>query len=230
MKRILIIEDEKSIADVERDYLELEGFAVSIETNGAGGLAAAESEDFDLIILDIMLPDMDGFEICRRLRKTHDTPMIMVSARTEKIDKIRGLGLGADDYITKPFDPAELVARVKAHVTRYDRIKGGSDHGTEIVYRDLVIQPLSRRVFYKEKEVFLTAKEFDLLYFLAGNPNHVFSKDVIFNKVWGMQSYGDAGTVVVHLTHLREKIPMDYIETVRGVGYRFTMVNEPSSF
>ena len=231
MKRVLIIEDEKSIADLERDYLELEGMSVNVQTNGAAGLQAAEAEDFDLIILDIMLPDMDGFEICRRLRKSHDTPMIMVSARTEKIDKIRGLGLGADDYITKPFDPAELVARVKAHIARYDRIKGSSgEKGTEIVYRDLVIQPLSRRVFFKDKEVFLTAKEFDLLYFLAGNPNRVFSKDTIFNKVWGMQSYGDAGTVVVHLTHLREKIPMDYIETVRGVGYRFTMVNEPSGF
>lgn len=226
MKRILIIEDEKGIAEIERDYLELEGFSVSIESNGASGLARAENEDFDLIILDIMLPDLDGFDICRSIRKTKDIPMIMVSAKSEKIDKIRGLGLGADDYITKPFDPAELVARVKAHISRYERIKGGSgEKGTEIVYRDLKIQPLSRRVFYKEEEVFLTAKEFDLLYFLAGNPNRVFSKDDIFAKVWGMQSFGDAGTVVVHLTHIREKIPMDYIETVRGVGYRFTMID-----
>lgn len=226
MKRILIIEDEKGIAEIERDYLELEGFSVSIESNGASGLARAENEDFDLIILDIMLPDLDGFDICRSIRKTKDIPMIMVSAKSEKIDKIRGLGLGADDYITKPFDPAELVARVKAHISRYERIKGGSgERGTEIVYRDLKIQPLSRRVFYKDEEVFLTAKEFDLLYFLAGNPNRVFSKDDIFAKVWGMQSFGDAGTVVVHLTHIREKIPMDYIETVRGVGYRFTMID-----
>ncbi len=226
MKRILIIEDEKGIAEIERDYLELEGFSVSIENNGVSGLNRAENEDFDLIILDIMLPDLDGFDICRNIRKTKDIPMIMVSAKSEKIDKIRGLGLGADDYITKPFDPAELVARVKAHIARYERIKGGSgEKGTEIVYRDLKIQPLSRRVFYKEEEVFLTAKEFDLLYFLAGNPNRVFSKDDIFAKVWGMQSFGDAGTVVVHLTHIREKIPMDYIETVRGVGYRFTMID-----
>lgn len=226
MKRILIIEDEKGIAEIERDYLELEGFSVSIESNGVSGLSRAENEDFDLIILDIMLPDLDGFDICRSIRKSKDIPMIMVSAKSEKIDKIRGLGLGADDYITKPFDPAELVARVKAHIARYERIKGGSgEKGTEIVYRDLKIQPLSRRVFYKEEEVFLTAKEFDLLYFLAGNPNRVFSKDDIFAKVWGMQSFGDAGTVVVHLTHIREKIPMDYIETVRGVGYRFTMID-----
>ena len=227
MKRILIIEDEKSIAEIERDYLEVEGFSVTIENNGASGYATAESEDFDLIILDIMLPDMDGFEICRRLRRTHDTPMIMVSAKDEKVDKIRGLGLGADDYITKPFDPAELVARVKSAVTRYDRIKGsGSEHSTDIVYKELVIQPLSRRVFFKEKEIFLTAKEFDLLYFLAGHPNRVFSKDEIYKQVWGMEPYGDSGTVVVHLTHLKDKIPMDYIETKRGVGYLFSMVKD----
>lgn len=226
MKKILIIEDEKGIAEIERDYLELEGFSVTIEGNGASGLEKAEKEDFDLIILDIMLPDLDGFDICRTIRKSKDIPMIMVSAKSEKIDKIRGLGLGADDYITKPFDPAELVARVKAHISRYERIKGNSgERGTEITYRDLKIQPLSRRVFYRDEEVFLTAKEFDLLYFLAGNPNRVFSKDDIFSKVWGMQSFGDAGTVVVHLTHIREKIPMDYIETVRGVGYRFTMID-----
>lgn len=227
MKRILIVEDEKSIADVERDYLEIEGLSVTVENNGKRGLERAETEDFDLIILDIMLPDMDGFEICRTLRKNKDTPIIMVSARTENIDKIRGLGFGADDYIVKPFDPAELVARVKAHLARYERIKGKcGEKGMEINYREIRIQPLSRRVFYKEEEVFLTAKEFDLLYFLASNPNRVFSKDAIFQRVWGMQSFGDAGTVVVHLTHIREKIPMDYIETVRGVGYRFTMTDE----
>ncbi len=227
MKRILIVEDEKGIADVERDYLEIEGLAVTVESNGRMGLEKAESEDYDLIILDIMLPDMDGFEICRALRKNKDTPIIIVSARTENIDKIRGLGFGADDYISKPFDPAELVARVKAHLARYERIKGKSgERGMEINYREIRIQPLSRRVFFKEEEVFLTAKEFDLLYFLASNPNRVFSKDAIFQRVWGMQSFGDAGTVVVHLTHIREKIPMDYIETVRGVGYRFTMTDD----
>ncbi len=227
MKRILIVEDEKGIADVERDYLEIEGLAVTVESNGRMGLERAESEDYDLIILDIMLPDMDGFEICRALRKNKDTPIIIVSARTENIDKIRGLGFGADDYISKPFDPAELVARVKAHLARYERIKGKSgERGMEINYREIRIQPLSRRVFFKEEEVFLTAKEFDLLYFLASNPNRVFSKDAIFQRVWGMQSFGDAGTVVVHLTHIREKIPMDYIETVRGVGYRFTMTDD----
>lgn len=227
MKRILIVEDEKSIADVERDYLEIEGLSVTVENNGKRGLDRAETEDFDLIILDIMLPDMDGFEICRTLRKNKDTPIIIVSARTENIDKIRGLGFGADDYISKPFDPAELVARVKAHLARYERIKGKSgEKAMEINYKEIRIQPLSRRVFFKEEEVFLTAKEFDLLYFLASNPNRVFSKDAIFQRVWGMQSFGDAGTVVVHLTHIREKIPMDYIETVRGVGYRFTMTDD----
>ena len=227
MKRILLIEDEKGIANIERDYLELEGFEVAIENNGKSGLQRAESENFDLIVLDLMLPDIDGYEICRRLRKTKDIPILMVTARIEKIDKLRGLGLGADDYITKPFDPAELVARIKMHLSRYERIKGNStENGVDIVYRDLRIQPLSRRVFFKGEEVILTAREFDLLYFLASNPNRVFSKDKIFSEVWKMQPYGDSGTVVVHLTHVREKIPMDYIETVRGIGYRFTMLNE----
>ena len=227
MRRILIVEDEKNIAEIERDYLELDGFEVVIENNGAAGKDRAIKEDFDLVILDIMLPDTDGFEICRALRKEKDVPILMVTARIEKIDKLRGLGLGADDYITKPFDPAELVARIKMHLSRYERIKGNNtENGVDIVYRDLRIQPLSRRVFFKGEEVTLTAKEFDLLYFLASNPNRVFSKDKIFSEVWGMQPYGDSGTVVVHLTHVREKVPMDYIETVRGIGYRFTMLND----
>lgn len=224
MKKILIVEDEKNIAEIERDYLELEGFDVTIENNGAAGYAKAMSEDFDLVILDLMLPDMDGFDICRRLRKEKDMPILMVTAKVASIDKVRGLGIGADDYIVKPFDPAELVARVKAHIARYERIRGGvQDKGVDIEYRDLKIQPLSRRVFFRGEEVLLTAKEFDLLYFLASNPNVVFRKENIFDKVWGVDSFGDAGTVVVHLTHIRDKIPMDYIETVRGVGYRFSM-------
>ena len=154
MKRVLLIEDEKAIADIERDYLELDNFEVVIENNGQSGLARAENEEFNLIILDLMLPDMDGYEICRRLRQSKDIPILMVSAKIEKIDKLRGFGLGADDYITKPFDPAELVARVKAHLARYERIKGNpSDKGVDIVYRDLRIQPLSRRVFFRGEEV-----------------------------------------------------------------------------
>ncbi|MBO7389931.1 MAG: response regulator transcription factor [Clostridia bacterium] len=229
MKRILIVEDEKNIAEIERDYLELDGFEVIIENNGVNGLNRAMNEEFDLAILDIMLPDMDGFEICRALRKEKDIPILMVTAKVSSIDKVRGLGIGADDYIGKPFDPAELVARVKAHIARYDRIKGTTqDKGVDIEYRDLVIRPLSRRVFFKNTEIFLTAKEFDLLYYLASKPNVVHSKKDIFDNVWGMESLGDAGagTVVVHLTHIREKIPMDYIETVRGVGYRFSMQSE----
>ena len=227
MKRILIVEDEKNIAEIERDYLELDGFEVVIENNGMNGQQRALKEDFDLVILDIMLPDMDGFEICRSLRKQKDMPILMVTAKVSSIDKVRGLGIGADDYIVKPFDPAELVARVKAHIARYERIKGNTqDKGVDIEYRDLVIKPLSRRVFFKKQEVFLTAKEFDLLYYLASNPNVVYSKEAIFDKVWGVESFGDAGTVVVHLTHIRDKIPMDYIETVRGVGYRFSMQPE----
>ena len=191
MKRILIVEDEKNIAEIERDYLELDGFEVIIENNGASGLHRAMSEEFDLAILDIMLPDMDGFEICRSLRKAKDLPILMVTAKVSSIDKVRGLGIGADDYIVKPFDPAELVARVKAHIARYERIKGNTkDKGVDIVYRDLTIQPLSRRVFFKKEEVFLTAKEFDLLYYLASNPNVVYSKEEIFDKVWGMENLG----------------------------------------
>ncbi len=155
MKRILIIEDEKNIAEIERDYLELEGFEVVTENNGAEGYKRSTQEDFDLIILDLMLPDMDGFDMCRRLRKDKDVPILMVTAKVASIDKVRGLGIGADDYVVKPFDPAELVARVKSHISRYDRIKGAaSEKGVDIVYRDINIQPLSRRVFFKGAEVF----------------------------------------------------------------------------
>ncbi len=225
MKRILIIEDEKGISDIERDYLELENFDVVVEGNGSSGLARAEREKFDLILLDLMLPDMNGYAVCSKLRENSDVPILMVTAKTEKINKLRGLSQGADDYITKPFDPAELTARVKAHLSRYERIKGNAQPGhMDIEYRELRIQPLSRTVYWNGNEVSLTAKEFDLLYFLASNPNRVYSKEQIFAEVWGMQPYGDAGTVVVHLAHIRDKLQMDYIETVRGIGYRFTMI------
>ena len=230
MKRILLIEDEKGIANIERDYLELEGFEVTIENNGKSGLQRAESENFDLIVLDLMLPDIDGYEICRRLRKTTDIPILMVTARIEKIDKLRGLGLGADDYITKPFDPAELVARIKMHLSRYERIKGNNaENGVDIVYRDLRIQPLSRRVFFKGEEVILTAREFDLLYFLASNYNRVFTRDQLLDKVWGFDYLGDSRTVDVHVKRLREKLEgvsdKWVLKTVWGVGYKFELLN-----
>jgi DNA-binding response OmpR family regulator len=223
MKRILIIEDDLNIAELEKDYLEVVGYEVLIVNDGKTGLKYALEKEYDLIILDLMLPECDGFDVCRKIREVKDTPILMVTAKLANIDKIRGLGIGADDYIVKPFDPPELVARVKAHISRYERIKGNASDVADkkIVIKDLTIEPLSRRVYVKDKEIMLTAKEYDLLLFFASNPNIVFSKEQIFDKVWGLDSLGDAGTVVVHLTHIREKTGLDYIETVRGAGYRF---------
>ena len=227
MKRILIVEDEQSIAELQRDYLEINGFTVDIENSGDTGLKRAISEDYDLIVLDLMLPVVDGFEICRQVRADKDTPILIVSARKEDIDKIRGLGLGADDYITKPFSPSELVARVKAHITRYERLVGKKEKRSEsIQIKGIRIDKADRRVFVNDNEVSFTTKEFDLLYFLAQNPNHVYSKEELFDKIWGMDSFGDIQTVTVHIKKVREKIEMDssspqYIETIWGAGYRF---------
>lgn len=227
MDRILIIEDELSIAELEKDYLELSGFEVEIETKGDVGVERALSEDFNLIILDLMLPNMDGFEACKKIRSEKNIPIIMVSAKKDDIDKIRGLGLGADDYITKPFSPSELVARVKAHLARYERLIGTGVKDNEIIeIRGLKIDKTARRVFLNEEERVLTTKEFDLLTFLAENPNRVFTKDELFREIWNMESMGDVATVTVHIKKIREKIEYDssnpqYIETIWGVGYRF---------
>lgn len=229
MKRILIIEDEESIAELEKDYLELSGFEVEIENDGAEGLKKALGEEFDLFILDLMLPGVDGFEICRKVREVKNTPIIMVSAKKEDIDKIRGLGLGADDYITKPFSPSEMVARVKAHLARYERLIGSSMPDNEIIeIRGLKIDKTARRVWVNGEEKNFTTKEFDLLTFLAQNPNHVYTKEELFNKIWDMESIGDIATVTVHIKKIREKIEMNtnkpqYIETIWGVGYRFKL-------
>ena len=227
MKRILIIEDEESIAELEKDYLELSGFEVEIENDGAEGLKKALSEEFDLFILDLMLPGVDGFEICRKVREVKNTPIIMVSAKKEDIDKIRGLGLGADDYITKPFSPSEMVARVKAHLARYERLIGSSMPDNEIIeIRGLKIDKTARRVWVNGEEKNFTTKEFDLLTFLAQNPNHVYTKEELFREIWDMDSIGDIATVTVHIKKIREKIEFNtakpqYIETIWGVGYRF---------
>lgn len=227
MKKILIIEDEESIAELERDYLLINGYNAEIELNGETGLKRAISEDFDLIILDLMLPKIDGFEVCRKIRSEKDIPILMVSAKKEDIDKIRGLGLGADDYITKPFSPSELVARVKSHLSRYDRLVGSNGQNKEVVkIRGLTIDKASRRVFIHEKELTFTSKEFDVLVYLAQNPNRVFTREELFEKVWGLDSTGDIATVTVHIRKLREKLEQDpsnpqYIETIWGVGYRF---------
>lgn len=225
--RVLIIEDEVSIAELEKDYLELSGFEVVCENDGTTGLATALDEDFDIIILDLMLPGMDGFEICKNVREKKNTPIIMVSAKKEDIDKIRGLGLGADDYMTKPFSPSELVARVKAHLARYERLISSGKEVNEIIeIRGIKIDRTARRVFVNGEETVFTTKEFDLLTFLAQNPNRVYTKDELFREIWDMESIGDIATVTVHIKKIREKIEYDtskpqYIETIWGVGYRF---------
>ena len=229
MSRILIIEDEVAIADLEKDYLELNDFEVKIENNGAVGLKTALEEEFDLIILDLMLPDMDGFEICKKVREQKNVPILMVSAKKDDIDKIRGLGLGADDYLTKPFSPSELVARVKAHMARYNRLVGTHTKENDTVeVRGIRIDKTARRVFIDGTEKTFTTKEFDLLTFLAENPNHVFTKEELFREIWDMDSIGDIATVTVHIKKIREKIEADtskpqYIETIWGVGYRFKL-------
>ncbi|HIT67114.1 MAG TPA: response regulator transcription factor [Candidatus Merdisoma merdipullorum] len=227
MSKILIIEDEEAIADLEKDYLELSGFEVEIAADGETGLKRALDEDFQLVILDLMLPGVDGFEICRQVREKKNTPIIMVSAKKDDIDKIRGLGLGADDYMTKPFSPSELVARVKAHLNRYQRlVNSNAKENTVIEIRGLKIDKTARRVWVNGEEKNFTSREFDLLTFLAENPNHVFTKEELFRKIWDMDSVGDIATVTVHIKKIREKIEYNsakpqYIETIWGVGYRF---------
>ncbi len=229
MSRILIIEDEVSIADLEKDYLELSGFEVEIENTGDRGLERALNEEFDLLILDLMLPQVSGFDICRQVRDQKNTPIIMVSAKKDDIDKIRGLGMGADDYMTKPFSPSELVARVKAHLARYERLVNINTPANDIVeIRGLKIDKTARRVWVDGVEKTFTTKEFDLLTFLAQNPNHVFTKDELFKEIWDMESIGDIATVTVHIKKIREKIEVStskpqYIETIWGVGYRFKL-------
>ena len=229
MSKILIIEDEEAIADLEKDYLELSGFEVEIETRGDRGLERALETDYDMYILDLMLPGIDGFEICKKIREVKNRPVLMVSAKKDDIDKIRGLGLGADDYITKPFSPSELVARVKAHLARYERLISSNVQENEIIeIRGIRIDKTARRVWVNDEEKQFTTKEFDLLTFLAQNPNHVFTKEELFNKIWDMESIGDIATVTVHIKKIREKIEFNtakpqYIETIWGVGYRFKL-------
>ena len=229
MSKILIIEDEEAIADLEKDYLELSGFEVEIEHRGDVGLKKALEGEYNLFILDLMLPEVDGFEICREIRNEKNIPIIMVSAKKDDIDKIRGLGLGADDYMTKPFSPSELVARVKAHLARYERLIGTGVQENDIIeIRGLKIDKTARRVWINREEKNFTTKEFDLLTFLAQNPNRVFTKDELFKEIWDMESIGDIATVTVHIKKIREKIEYDtsnpqYIETIWGVGYRFKM-------
>lgn len=233
MKKILIIEDDQSIANLQKDYLEISDYSVTIANNGLEGLQALQQDKYDLLILDIMLPGIDGFEVLKRIRDTISIPVLIVSARQEEIYKINGLGLGADDYITKPFSSGELVARVNAHLKKYERLREhfGSENGNgysinKITVRGLEIQREARRVFVNGNEVTMAHKEFDLLLFLVQNPNRVFGKEELFERIWGLDALGDASTVTVHIARIREKIEVNpskpqYIDTVWGSGYRF---------
>lgn len=227
MRKILIVEDDLSIAELQRDYLEIEDFIVELEDDGEKGLQRALHDDFDFIILDLMLPNQTGFEICRQIRKVKETPVMIVSAKKEDLDKIRALGLGADDYMVKPFSPSELVARVKAHLSRYDRLTGKKEQEKNtLTLGQLTIDKDDHRIYVDGKEIMTTAKEYDLLVYLATNPNRVLSKEQLFEKIWGFDAYGDTSTVTVHIRKLREKIEPDpsnphIIETIWGAGYRF---------
>ena len=227
MKRILLIEDDETIAAIERDYLVRSGFAVDIAATGGEGLALGRTGKYDLILLDLMLPGMDGFSLCRRLREETDIPILMVTARREDIDKIRGLGLGADDYIEKPFSPSVLVARVRAHLARYERLTGGQQRAKpELQVGGVRLNTETRRVFVDGREVELKNKEYALLHFLMLHLDMVFSREELYEKIWGVEAMGDNATVAVHINRIREKIEQDpghprYIQTVWGAGYRF---------
>ena len=233
MKKVLIIEDDKSIAELEQDYLEINGFKTEIALTGIRGLEKALNNDYDLILLDVMLPGKDGFEICQEIRKSKEIPILLVTAKKDDIYIIRGLGIGADDYIVKPFSPSELVARVNAHINRYERLTAvdkDSERSENIIsIGRLKINCDSRRVYIRDEEIKLANKEFELLVFLASNPNIVFSKDTLLDRIWGEESFGDTSTVTVHINRIREKIELDtsnpqYIETVWGAGYRFNLL------
>ena len=231
MEKILLVEDDRDIAELERDYLELNGFAVDMEMNGRKGLEKALAEDYDLLLLDVMLPDLDGLAICKAVREQKEIPILLVTARKEDIDKIRGLSVGADDYIVKPFSPNELVARVRAHLTRYQRLMAAAAYvpKAELIHGSLRLLPDERRVFLAGQEVHLPNREFELLEFFLTHPAQVFSKEEIFEALWGAEAVGDISTVVVHVKRLREKIETAeecHIKTVWGTGYRLNNLNE----
>lgn len=228
MKHILIIEDDANIAELERDYLQLNGYHVTIIADGLLGLQHAVSGTYDVIIVDLMLPNKDGFEILKAVRSKNEIPIIIVSAKTDDIDKIRGLGYGADDYLTKPFSPSELVARVKSHINRYERLMGKKSGAEILAHKGLEVNTASHQVFVNGKEVTFTSKEYELLVFLMSNPNILFSKDHLFMTIWGEEHFGDTATVSVHIQKIRKKIEKDpanpqYIETIWGAGYRFNV-------
>lgn len=229
-KRVLIVEDDEDISMIEEAYLEAAGFETRIVSDGEKVLNLLKQESFDLVLLDLMLPGKSGYEVCREVRDKIDIPILMVTARTESVDKIRGLGLGADDYIAKPFDPAELVARVNANLRQYDRMLKRTlgervEEPREIKIGDLRILVHSWKIYKGDKEIKFPNREFELLKFMAMNPNIVFSKEQLFEKIWGYDYIGDSATVMVHINRIREKIEDDsknpkILETVWGAGYR----------
>ena len=226
--KILIIEDDLSIAELENDYLTMSGFECDIATDGNSGLEKARGGDYALIIVDIMLPGRDGFSICKEIRAESDVPIIFLSAKSDEIDKVRGLGLGADDYMTKPFSPSELVARVKSHIARYEKLTAAANKAKPDVLTigGLKIDKNAHRVYVDDNEVAMPVKEYELLLFLAENPNIVFNKERLFDRIWGMDAMGDVSTVIVHIQRIRDKIDKNrsgnkFIETVWGAGYRF---------
>ena len=226
MKKILIIEDDIHIAELERDYLKLNGYKADIIEDGVRGLQQALTSQYDAVVVDLMLPGKSGYEIIKEIRKKLEIPILVVSAKSEEIDKIRGLDYGADDYLTKPFSPAELVARVNSHIRRYERLKGNNISQEIIVHGGLEINTSGHKVFINGKEIQLTTKEYDLLIFLASNPNIVFTKNQLFDGIWGSEYFGDTATVPVHIQKIRKKIEKDpanpeFIETLWGTGYRF---------
>lgn len=225
-KRILIVEDDDDIASIERDYLEVGGYEVKVEENGTAGLTEALTGEYDLILLDIMLPGMDGFQIVRKLRDKIDIPIMMVTARRSDIDKIRGLGFGADDYIEKPFSPGVLVARVKSQLARYERLKGTGERRKKISIGGITLEPDTHRIFVRGEEKVLPNKEFQLLEFLMVHADVVFSRESLYTRIWGMDSLGNTSTVPVHINRLREAVEEDpsdpkHILTIWGVGYKF---------
>lgn len=227
MSKILIIEDDLDIAEVEKDYLELSGYNVDIVHNGIDGINTVKGADYSLILLDLMLPGLDGFSVCKKLREMTDVPVLMVTARKEDVDKIRGLGLGADDYIEKPFSPSVLVARVKANLAQYDRLKkSGTEKQVVLTIGDFTVNTSTRRVYVRNEEKPLKNMEYELLLFLMTNADMVFDRETLYERIWGLDSMGDNATVAVHINRLREKLEKDpanpeYIETVWGAGYRF---------
>lgn len=229
MKRILIIEDDSDIAELERDYLEASEMVVTIVADGVEGKREALTGNYDLVVLDLMLPGIDGFNLCRELRDYLDIPILIVSGRQTEVDKIRGFGLGADDYITKPFSPSELVARIKRRLQRYQQLKKGvgtAETAGKLACGDLIVEPKSHRVILRGREIHMPRRERELLIFLMQHPGIVFSREVLYEKIWGLEALGDNATVAVHINRIRDKIEMDsehprYIETLRGTGYRF---------